>query len=70
LKDQKQMTLIFSATDNMPDLSALHLTKAEDLKIPGGYGIGPPAVARRQGNETALYFYYRANDAKSQTPEA
>lgn len=58
-RSYESLTLSFSLTEHIPNIDALQPVKADELGIPGGFGIGPPAVMRKQGDETALYFYYR-----------
>ena len=62
-RKQRSLTLSFSETNSVPNVDELEPAKAEEWPR-GVPGLGPPAVIREQGDETAIYFYYRQPEAQ------
>lgn len=60
----ESLRLNFSLTDYVPDVDKLQPLKADELRIPGAFGLGSPAAIRKQGDETAIYFYYRKSEVQ------
>lgn len=58
-RPHKSLPLNFVPTDCIPNVDVLQPARAEELRIPGAFGIGAPATVRKQGDETAVYVYYR-----------
>jgi len=51
------ITLNFLPTNNVPDVNKLQVIKADEWPL--STYLKPPALARKQGDELAIYFYYK-----------
>lgn len=59
--------MTFVLVDEVPNVDKLQPVKADEWPR-GVPGFRPPAVIRKQDDETAIYFYYRKSKAQTRTP--